>query len=218
MFTAKSIVIIIFGAIIAYFIGSFSPSIVISKSMSGEDIREKGSGNAGMTNMMRNYGKKAGVITLICDMVKGILCVTVVTLLLRAFGEENYSVIMVGQYVAAFFAVIGHILPIYYGFKGGKGIAVIVGAILLVDFRVALTCLAVFLIVVYFTKMVSAGSIIAIAMFPVTTLIYQTFLTKMEAGLYNMFIALLVAVIIIYKHHENITRILKGTENKIGNH
>lgn len=216
MFTGKSVFLIFLGAIIAYFIGSFNTAIILSKSMSGDDIREMGSGNAGMTNMMRNYGKKAGVITLICDMIKGILCVTVVTLLLRAFGEENYSVIMVGQYVAALFAVIGHIFPIYYGFKGGKGIAVIVGAILLVDFRVALTCLAVFLILVYFTKMVSVGSICAIAMFPVTTLIYQTFLTKMEAGLYNMFIALLVAVIIIYKHHENITRILNGTENKIG--
>ena len=218
MFTAKSIILIAVGAIIAYFIGSVNTAIIMSKSLSGEDIREKGSGNAGMTNMMRNYGKKAGAVTLICDMVKGMLTVIIMTFLLRGFGESDYQVIMFGQYIASLFAVIGHIFPVYYGFKGGKGIAVIVGSILLVDCRVALTCLAIFIILVLITKMVSVGSIAAIAMFPVTTLIYQTFINKTEIGLYNMFVALLVAVIIIYKHHENIKRIISGTENKIGNH
>ena len=218
MFTAKSIILIAVGAIIAYFIGSVNTAIIMSKSLSGEDIREKGSGNAGMTNMMRNYGKKAGAVTLICDMVKGMLTVIIMTFLLRGFGESDYQVIMFGQYIASLFAVIGHIFPVYYGFKGGKGIAVIVGSILLVDCRVALTCLAVFIILVLITKMVSVGSIAALAMFPVTTLIYQTFINKTEIGLYNMFVALLVAVIIIYKHHENIKRIISGTENKIGNH
>lgn len=208
--------LIVIGAIAAYFIGSINTAIIISKYLSGEDIRDMGSGNAGMTNVMRNYGKKAGILTLVCDMVKGILSVTIMTLMLRAVGCEDYKIILIAQYVACLFAVLGHIFPAYYKFRGGKGIAVCVGSILFVDFRVALTCLGVFIVLLLITKMVSVGSIFAIAMFPVTTIIYQMLVTNTGTAIPNAIIALIVAIIIIAKHHENISRIISGTERKIG--
>ncbi len=193
-------------AIISYLLGSVNFSIILSRKIENEDIRESGSGNAGSTNMLRTYGKGIAIATMIGDMLKVAVAIGIAHLI---FGNELYSKneILIKSF-AGFFCVLGHIFPVFFKFKGGKGVATAGGMVLLIDWRIGLILLAIFLITVAITRWVSLGSIIMAALYPVLTYIFYK-------DLILTVIAVVFAVIIIYKHKSNIKKIVNGTENKL---
>ena len=163
-------------AIIAYAIGSINFSVIISKKMAGFDVREKGSGNAGSTNVLRTVGKKAAIITLICDILKGVISVLIALLVGKIAGESVNSAIVVE--IAALAVVIGHTFPIFFGFRGGKGVATSLGVILVVNWKIGLICLVFALALMALTRMVSLGSISASVLFVSFALMILTQFTK----------------------------------------
>ena len=196
-------------AIIAYAIGSINFSVIFSRKFAGFDVREKGSGNAGTTNMLRAVGKKAAVITLVCDILKGIVSI-LIALLIGYFVKDVNKAILVQ--IAGFFAIFGHTFPIFFEFRGGKGVATALGVILLTNWQIGLICLAFALILIIITKMVSLGSIMAAILFPVLTIFIQT--NYIEPGNYIIF-GIAVGLLVVFNHRKNLKRILEGNENKI---
>ena len=139
-------------AIIAYLIGSISFSVIISKKMAGFDVREKGSGNAGSTNVLRTVGKKAAIITLICDILKGVVGILIAMLAGKIIqGLDNALLVQ----LAGIFVIIGHTFPVFFKFKGGKGIATSLGVLLMVNWQIGLICLVFALLLIILTRMVS---------------------------------------------------------------
>lgn len=193
-------------AIISYLLGSVNFSIILSRKIENKDIRESGSGNAGSTNMLRTYGKGIAVATMVGDMLKVAVAIGIAHLI---FGNEIYNKneILIKSF-AGFFCVLGHIFPLFFKFKGGKGVATAGGMVLLIDWRIGLILLAIFLITVAVTRWVSLGSIIMAVMYPVLTYFFYKDFTLTV-------IAVVFAVIIIYKHKSNIKKIANGTENKL---
>ena len=192
-------------AVLGYLLGSFSASILISKYIFRHDVRKSGSGNAGAANTARVFGMGAGLLTLLGDFVKCLLAM----LITRAIAGE------LGMCVGGASCMLGHCFPIFYGFRGGKGILVSAGVILMLNWRVLLIILAVFLLVVVFTKTVSLGSISAAAAYPVSTLIVDL-IRKAPHPFLNALSALIIGGIVIFMHRSNIKRLLNGTENKLG--
>ena len=186
---------------VAYLLGSVNPAVIISKLMYGEDIRTKGSGNAGMTNMMRNYGKGPAALTLFADMLK--------TLFAMAVGTSLCGI--TGAYVAGLFAVIGHVLPIFYGFKGGKGVAASAMVILYINPKVFVVVFLMFALIVWATKYLSLASVICILIFPL--LMYRMDIIPVDRGI-RLVITLIIAGIVFFKHRTNVSRIMNGTESK----
>ena len=160
-------VVYIIMAIIAYLIGSINFSVILSKKMAGFDVREKGSGNAGSTNMLRSVGKKAAAITLICDILKGVVSIGIAILLGNVIENMNRELLL---QIAGIAVVTGHTFPIFFGFKGGKGVATSLGVILMSNWQIGLICLVFALVLMVLTKMVSLGSCAAAVLFPVLTL------------------------------------------------
>ena len=195
--------------IIAYCLGSISFSVIISKKMAGFDVRKKGSKNAGSTNVLRTVGKKAALITLICDILKGVVAILIAVLLGNIFNV-NDKVLLIQ--IAGILVILGHTFPIFFGFKGGKGVATAIGVLLVINWQIALICIVFALVLIILTKTVSMGSIAAAILFPVLTL----FITNhyIVTGNYIIF-AIIIALIIVYNHRSNISRILKGEENKL---
>ena len=197
-------------AVIAYLIGSISFSVIFSKKMAGFDVREKGSGNAGSTNVLRTVGKKAAALTLICDILKGIVAILLAILLGIIVKELDKALL---AQIAAIAVVIGHTFPIFFGFKGGKGVATSLGVLLLINWQIGLICLVFALVIMALTRMVSAGSVLAAILFPVLAL----FIGKehfIVPGNYFIF-SVIMAFIVAFNHRTNIKRILNGTENKL---
>ncbi len=182
--------------ICSYFIGNISPSTIIGKSK-GIDIKKAGSGNAGTTNALRVLGKKAALITLCIDILKGFIAVFIAVKLLNHDGYALFS---------ALFVFLGHVWPVLYAFKGGKGVATAFGALLAVRWEMALICLAIVILIVIFTRMVSLGSVCAAIIFPFLCLFMRREF---------MIPGIIMALILIFKHRANIGRILAGTESKI---
>lgn len=196
-------------AIIAYAIGSISFSVIISRKMAGFDVREKGSGNAGSTNMLRSVGKKAALLTLVCDILKGVIAIFIAIIVGKINSEVNGAILV---QIAAFLVVVGHTFPIFFEFRGGKGVATSLGVILLVNWKIGLICLVFALILMILTRMVSLGSISAAILFPVLTVfIDECYIVE---GNYIIF-GIIMAIFIAYNHRSNIKRLLNGTENKI---
>ena len=196
-------------AIIAYAIGSISFSVIISRKMAGFDVREKGSGNAGSTNMLRSVGKKAALLTLVCDILKGVVAIAI-SLLIGKFNSSVDKAILVQ--IAAVAVVIGHTFPIFFEFRGGKGVATSLGVIILVNWQIGLICLVFALVLMILTRMVSLGSMCAAILFPVLTVfIHEHYIVD---GNYIIF-GIIMAAFIAYNHRSNIKRLLSGTENKI---
>ncbi len=197
-------------AIIAYAIGSISFSVIFSKKMAGFDVREKGSGNAGSTNVLRTVGKKAAVLTLICDILKGIVAI-LLAILLGYIVKELDSALLVQ--ISAIAVIVGHTYPAFFGFKGGKGVATSLGVLLLINWQIGLICLVFALVIMALTRMVSAGSVLAAILFPILTLFIgkEFFIVQ---GNYFIF-SIIMALIVSFNHRSNISRILDGQENKI---
>lgn len=200
---------------IAYLIGSVNFSILISKKVAGFDVREKGSGNAGTTNMLRSVGKGAAAITLILDILKGVVAIYAAILYgnmvskLANIAVDNSILVQ----IAGIFVIIGHTFPIYFGFKGGKGVATALGILLTTNYQIGLICLVFAIILIALTRMVSVGSLAAAILFPVLTL----FLAKenfIVEGNYIVY-SIIIALIVIFNHRSNVKRLLNGTENKI---
>ena len=197
--------------IIAYLIGSINFSIIISKKMAGFDVREKGSGNAGTTNMLRSVGKRAAALTLICDILKGVIAI-VIAIIVGAIIKNSDKALLVQ--LAAIAVVIGHTFPIFFGFKGGKGVATSLGVLLLVNWQIGLICLVFAIVLMALTRMVSVGSVGAAILYPVLVLFINTNYTVSEGSGYFIF-SILLAAIVAFNHRANIKRILEGKENKI---
>ncbi|MEO6490364.1 MAG: glycerol-3-phosphate 1-O-acyltransferase PlsY [Ferruginibacter sp.] len=194
--------------IIAYLLGSVPTALIISKKYFGIDIRDYGSGNMGATNTFRVLGSRYGTIVMVVDMVKGMIAVSLYTFLPHYLNNElDRTNFMIGLGLAA---VLGHIFPIFANFKGGKGVATLFGMVLAVQPVVAISCVGVFLLVLYLTRYVSLSSILASLMLPISVL----WIWNEHEVIYRIF-ALLVAFMVIITHQKNIGRILRGVESRI---
>ncbi len=184
---------------VAYFLGSLNTAVIVSKIMYRDDIRNYGSGNAGFTNMMRTYGAKAAAITFAGDMLKTILAV------LLAWFLRGYMI----AYVAGFACFIGHILPCFCQFKGGKGVLCAASMMLVLDIRLFLLLMVVFLLAVLITKYISFGSILGAMVYPIA--MYRS---SVIPASWDVLIAFIIAFIVVFKHRANLKRIWNGTESK----
>ena len=202
-------------AIIAYLLGSISFSVIFTKKFAGFDVREKGSGNAGSTNMLRSVGKKAAAITLICDVLKGVVAIVISIILGNIIKDANKELLL---QIAGVAVVLGHTFPVFFQFKGGKGVATSLGILLMSNWQIGLICLVFALVLMILTRMVSLGSCAAAILFPVLTLFindHYTVLTEGKQGNVYLVYSIILAVIVLYNHRSNIKRILNGTENKL---
>ncbi len=194
--------------VLAYLIGSIPSSVWVGRYFFDIDIREYGSGNAGATNTFRVLGPKWGTIVMVADMVKGIIAVKLALLLPEYFDHEmRLQTLQLGLGLAA---VVGHIFPIWADFRGGKGVATLFGIVLGISPLTALSCVGVFLLVLYLTRFVSLSSILASIAFPVFILV----IFNVENHVYRVF-AIAVALMVLLTHQKNIGRIFKGVESKV---
>jgi len=225
---------LVISAIVCYLLGSINTSIIISHIL-GSDIRKEGSGNAGATNMLRSHGVKMGVVTLALDVIKGALAVLFCLLMahiMRPFaGIPNHMPIdrdalsfrntqafwiYSYQYIGAICAVLGHDFPMFFGFRGGKGVATSLGVILVLDVRIALIALAVSVIIMAITRYVSLGSVLAPIIYTILVCIYSGFMSSLPFNYMWLVFSLVMCLLIIVKHRKNIERLLNHTESKLG--
>lgn len=178
-----------------YLLGSLSMSIILSRAVLGEDVRRKGSGNAGATNMARVYGLKAGALTLGGDVLKASLSMLIGWLLL---GD-------VGLALGGIASLVGHCFPVYYNFRGGKGVSVGAAVALAIDWRVFLSIVLVFALAAFLSKKVSLGSVCAAVAISITSLIFQVSTPKLILAVFGM-------ILVVFQHRENIKRLVNGTE------
>ena len=189
----------IFIAIISYFIGNISFAYILGKILTNKDVREFGSGNAGTTNAIRAFGKKVGVMVFLGDVLKGVVAVLL----------GSYFAGQTGAYIAGAFAIIGHNWPVLLNFRGGKGVATTIGVMVFVNFYLTLICVIFGVIIIIFTRTVSLGSIFGMAVAPLVAIILIRPLT-IDLLVFTIF----VASMSIYRHKDNIKRLIKGNENK----
>jgi glycerol-3-phosphate acyltransferase PlsY len=194
---------------LAYLLGSIPFGYLLVRIFRHEDIRATGSGNIGATNVARSGAKGLGILTLILDALKGFVAVLIAQHIATPYGFPQAYEIAVCAGVAA---VLGHCFPVWLGFRGGKGVATALGVFFaLVPITTVLYVLAVFLVIVLFTRYVSLASIVAAALFPPFALPHAPALTPLVVGGY-----FLIPLIVILKHHQNIRRLLSGTEHRFG--
>lgn len=213
-------------AVFAYIIGSINSSIIISRIVTGRDIRESGSGNAGATNMLRTMGKKYAAMTLIFDILKGVIAVLAAKILINRLGTlaqangtdflrlQKQLFDMQLPYIAGVCVVLGHNFPVFFKFKGGKGVATSLGVVMMLDWKAGLVTLTAAIAVMVITRYVSLGSIIGALAFAVIEIAEMAYLDELNA--IRQVCVLILAALIIARHHANIGRLLKGTENKLG--
>ncbi len=182
-----------------YFLGSVNTAILLSHLKYKQDIRDYGSKNAGMTNVLRTYGKGAAAITLLGDIGKTVIACLIGILLL---GES-------GGYIAGFFCIIGHILPIFHNFKGGKGVLALAATVITLNWQAAIVLIVIFIVIVSFTKYVSLGSVVCALLYPIV-------LSKFaEPNIFGTATSMIIAIVIVFTHRKNIQRLWAGEENKI---
>lgn len=198
-------------AIVAYLLGSISFSVIVSKKLAGFDVREKGSGNAGATNVLRSVGTKGAILTLLGDALKGVVAI-LFAILVGAIAKNSDKALLVQ--IAGILVVIGHTFPIFFEFKGGKGVATALGVLLMTNWKIGLICLVFALVLMALTRMVSMGSVGAAILFPVLTLFIHSNYTVSEGSSYFIY-SIILAAIVAFNHRSNIQRILNGTENKL---
>ena len=217
------ILAILISAVLSYLLGSFNSSILVVRLLKHQDIREFGSHNAGLTNTLRCFGKGCAALTLVGDLAKGIVAVLlskgICELLGTGLTAQN-DVHFIG-YIAGIFAILGHVFPIYYHFKGGKGVLVGVSVFLGIEWKVFLCLIVIFAVVLAISKYVSLGSIIAAACCPVVTFLFQ-FWQRGDLPMWylwlNTGLAALMGAWVIYMHRTNIQRLKAGNENKFSFH
>ncbi len=200
---------LLLSAIIAYLLGSLSFGIILSKAKYKKDIRDYGSNNAGMTNMLRTFGKGAAAFVFIFDALKGTAAVLLAKYLLCGTQDPTLC-----AYTAVVFVVLGHMFPVFFKFKGGKGAATSLGATVALAPLTFPLVMIPFFIVVFASKMVSLASIISGLLLPFVT--FGIYYFKGESPLVPTVSTAILAVLIVLMHRRNIQRILKGEERKIG--
>lgn len=209
---------ILIAAAIGYLLGSINSSILIVKIVKGQDIRTMGSNNAGLTNTLRCCGGFCALLTLVGDILKGVLAVYVSQIIAGALDaglSGDGSTRYIG-YIAGFFAIIGHIFPLYFQFRGGKGVLVGVASFIIIDPKVFLILLGIFIIVLLLSNYVSLSSIIASSCCPVITL-FTSWLWEVNSfgrSLLYMLLTLPMAAMVVWMHRGNIQRLKNGTERK----
>jgi len=215
MFTFIAIVF----AVGAYLIGSINTSVLLSKHFYGEDVRDSGSGNAGATNMLRNYGVGIAVLTLVCDILKGVIPVILVALIDPLIADNfSDSSVFVGNLrcIVALCIVLGHVFPVWFGFRGGKGVATSLGVILALNWQIGLIILVIALLIMAFSRYVSLGSVTAALVYPFIVITYTLASgEKLSDNIVYLAMAFALALLVIAKHHANIKRLRNGTENKL---
>jgi acyl phosphate:glycerol-3-phosphate acyltransferase len=187
--------------IAAYLLGSISFAVLVVRAKTGRDIRSEGSGNAGATNVLRSYGKKLALLVAFADVAKGAAAVFLMRLVT---ADPRWAA------AAGFAAILGHVFPVFYGFRGGKGVATAVGAFLALSPLALLVCLAVFLAIVAATRYVSLGSVVALALLPPVAGLF------FHAPRAVVTVAGLTAILILVKHLPNLKRLARGEERKLG--
>ena len=193
--------------VIGYLLGSINFAIVVSGLLNKEDVRKKGSGNAGTTNMLRNYGWVSAAVTFLGDLLKGLLAVIVGKTLFSTLGIEA-----VGGYFGGLAALVGHMKPIFFGFRGGKGVATALGILLAADPLVFSIISLIGFPIAGITGYVSLASIICAGGYPFILLILQLFQNRLNAM--ELFLAFVLGWTIVYNHRDNIKRLRDGTENR----
>ncbi len=193
-------------SIIAYFIGSISFSVILSRKLAGFDVRDKGSKNAGATNVLRTVGTKVAALTLVCDILKGVIAILIAIIAGKIWTDIDIEIL---KYLAGLFAILGHTFPIFFEFRGGKGVATALGVLITLNWKIGLICLIFALIIIAFTRMVSVGSILSAVLYPILTVFMG------ETNFRAVIISILIALLVIFNHRENLKRIKNGTENKL---
>ena len=231
----KTVLFLLLCAVISYLIGSLNSSIIMSRVLMKDDIRDSGSGNAGATNMVRTYGRFYGVLSFVLDFLKVLIAYLIVWLIFSRVDAamfERYEYFF--KVTVGFFCFIGHIYPCFFGFRGGKGITVCAAVVCLLDWRLFIIGTLLFFALVFVTKYISLSSIAFAVVYPVCTffLFDRDFsfikhyivpknsfgAEEMKYRLIALVIAIVFSVIVLIKHRENIKRLMKGEENKIGSH
>ena len=194
-------------ALVSYLLGCLNSSIVISKYFLKDDVRNHGSGNAGLTNFYRVFGKKNVVFVILLDVLKAVIsCLIGAAVLGNLMGQE-----VLGRYIAGLFCLLGHVFPCMFGFRGGKGVLSGGAIVLMLDWRIAIVVWALFLVLVAASRMVSLGSMAAAIAFPIMTwVVYQSWLL--------LAIAICISILILWRHKDNAQRIAHGEENKLEFH
>lgn len=193
--------------VLAYLLGSIPTAVWLGKIRYGIDVREHGSKNAGATNTFRVLGKKPGIIVLIVDIVKGAIS-TFLPVSMQLINDED--ILIQTQILCAVFAVLGHVLPVFAGFKGGKGVATSLGVIIGLQPNAALICFLIFLLVFISSKYVSLGAIVASVSFPIVI----RFVVGCKSNWLFVF-SIILGTLVILAHRKNIRRLLNGEENKM---
>lgn len=198
-------------AVIAYFCGCFNGAVIVSKYILRDDVRNHGSGNAGLTNFFRTFGGPLTFVVILTDVLKAVVAILIGTMLFRNMVVDDAIVITLAKYWAGLFCLLGHMFPCMFHFKGGKGILSGGTIAIMIDWRVALVVWGGFLILAALTKWVSLGSIWAGASFP-----FATWFVYHDVVL--LALAILLGGLIVWKHRGNLKRILNGTESKFSLH
>lgn len=194
--------------IIPYLLGSINPAIIFSKLLFHDDVRSHGSGNAGTTNVLRTYGKKAALLTFGCDFLKAAVSVVLGSFI---YGKT------IGGAIAGLFVIIGHMFPIYYKFKGGKGVACSVAVVMILEPITFVSLFLIFAIIIIGTKYVSLASCMSIGLFPIIVSAFENiYITAFnhDLGLIPA-VAVIIAVLVIYMHRANLKRLYEGKESKL---
>lgn len=197
---------IVICAVIAYLIGSLNTSILVSKFI-GKDVRKEGSGNAGATNTLRVFGKGAAAIVVLGDALKGVVAILIARLIVGMFTAAG--VILIPVYVAAFCVVLGHNFPLYFGFKGGKGIMTSATVIFMLDWRIGLIVFVIAIAIMAITRYVSLGSCVACVIFPIAVILMHS------NDMYFVILSIAMGALALFMHRTNIVRLIKGTESKL---
>jgi len=197
-------------ALLSYLLGSLNFALILSKLMVRDDIRRHGSGNAGMTNMLRTYGKGPAIATAAGDFLKAVAAVVLARLISARFG----GVSPLAGYLAGLFVILGHLFPVFFGFRGGKGVMVSLGVIFIIDPLVFAILAVVFIPMVFITRIVSLASVLGAILFPAVTYLVRRF--QGVPPLQDTVCSCVIGVIILITHRENIVRLLDGTENRFG--
>lgn len=196
----------VIAGIVAYLLGSINSSILVGKLFGVTDIRQHGSGNAGTTNTLRTIGAKAAALVFVGDILKGVVAVLLARLIAFLLQVDNSIAVL----AAAFLVVLGHNYPLYFGFKGGKGIATSAAVILMIDPLIGICVFVFAILVMLITRYVSVGSIAAAVAFPTAVAIWH------HDNIPYLNFAIAIGLLAILRHKENIKRLIKGTESKLG--
>ena len=202
-------------AILSYLLGSLNFGVILSNTVKKEDVRDSGSGNAGTTNMMRTYGKTLGLLTIAGDILKVMVAIWIAfkimdvdELKVTLDNASDYPQVVLKSF-AGLFAVLGHIFPCFFKFKGGKGVATSGGMVIITDWRIALILIIIFALTILITKYVSLGSILMAVFYPV-------FIGIFYKDIILVLISTVFTIIVVVAHRENVKRLINHTENKIG--